>query len=147
VAAHGNDRLAAMIDALGATLLIRGTVLEVERAAGEGFSRGAATVQAAGAGAGARRRLRLELQNEFLVALEDGAPRAMVPDLISVVAADSYAPILTERLRYGQRVAVLASPAPAVWRTDEALALIGPAAFGYDLEYTQMAAAERHAGA
>ncbi|MEA2383877.1 MAG: uncharacterized protein QOH72_3848 [Solirubrobacteraceae bacterium] len=145
VAADGDDRLGAMIDALGATLLIRGTVIDVERAAGGGFSRGAATVQAAGAGA--RRRLRLELQNEFLVALEDGAPRAMVPDLISVVAADSYAPILTERLRYGQRVAVLASPAPAVWRTDEALALIGPAAFGYDLEYTQMAAAERHAGA
>jgi DUF917 family protein len=140
VAADGDDRLAAMVEALGATLLIRGTVLGVERAAGGGFSRGAATVQAAGAGD--RRRLRQELQNEFLIALEDGAPRAMVPDLISVLAADSYAPILTERLRYGQRVAVLASPAPAVWRSDAALALVGPAAFGYDLEYTRMAAGD-----
>ena len=37
----------------------------------------------------------------------------------------------TEMLRYGLRVAVLAMPAPRELKTPEALAVVGPGAFGY----------------
>ena len=116
-------------------MIIQGTVVDVERDGG-GLPRGAATVQSAGRDG--RRRVRVELQNEYLLALEDGAPCAMVPDLVSVLAADTGVPVLAERLAYGQRVTVIASPAPDVWRSEAALALVGPGAFGYDLDYTPM---------
>jgi len=135
VGAEAEGRLAAVVAALGAKVIIQGTVVDVERAGG-GLPRGAATVQSPGPDG--RRRVRVELQNEYLLALEDGAPCAMVPDLVSLLAADTGVPVLAERLTYGQRVTVVASPAPDVWRSETALALVGPKAFGYDLDYTPM---------
>jgi hypothetical protein len=73
------------------------------------------------------------MQTEFLLALEDGEVRAAVPDVISVLTAGSGEPISIEDLGHGQRVAVVAAPAPAAWRSDRALALVGPEAFGYDV--------------
>jgi DUF917 family protein len=138
IGADDSDRrLEGARAALGATVLIEGTMLDVERYAEGGFARGSATVQ--GTGSHAARRLRLELQSEFLVALEDGVALATVPDLITVLASESCAPVLTEDLRRGQRVTVLASRAPDVWRGEAALALVGPGAFGYDLAYAPIA--------
>jgi hypothetical protein len=44
-------------------------------------------------------------------------------------------PITTEYLRYGFRVVVIGMPSPQMWRTPEALKVIGPKYFGYDLDY------------
>ena len=41
----------------------------------------------------------------------------------------------TEALRYGQRVTVIALPAPAVFLSEAGLRHGGPGAFGYDLVY------------
>jgi DUF917 family protein len=41
----------------------------------------------------------------------------------------------TETLRYGQRVSVIALPAPPVLLTPKGLAHVGPRAFGYDLDF------------
>ena len=38
--------------------------------------------------------------------------------------------ITTEKLKYGQRVKVIAAAAPAMLREDDALAFVGPVAFG-----------------
>jgi DUF917 family protein len=127
----------ALGEAVGAVVLIAGKVVHVERRADDGFVRGSATVQ--GTGHDAQRQLRLELQNEFLLAVEDGAVRAAVPDMISVLASDTGDPIATERLRGGERVVVIAAPAPAVWRSRAGLAVAGPRAFGYDVEYAPVA--------
>jgi DUF917 family protein len=121
------------IGELGWTTLIAGNVLEVERQVDEGGLRSWAIVQARAHGA--RRLLRLELQNEFLLAMEDGAVRAVVPDLIAVLGADTGAPVPTEALRRGQAVIVVASPAPPLWTSEAGLALGGPTAFGYELEH------------
>src|SRR5207245_5099634 len=58
-----------------------------------------------------------------------------LPDLISVLDVESAEAITTERLRYGQRVAVIAYPCDPIWRTPGGLQLAGPAAFGYDHPY------------
>jgi DUF917 family protein len=117
-------------DAAAEILIEDAKVVDVERRSGRTVH-GHATLRAAGEPA---RRLRLELQDEYLVALEDGAVRAAVPDVIAVVTADTGEPVATGRLRHGQRVTVVALPAPAVWRTEAGLALAGPRAFGYELD-------------
>ena len=52
--------------------------------------------------------IRLEFQNENLVALERGRVLASVPDLITVLDSETADAILTETIRYGQRVTVVA---------------------------------------
>ena len=79
--------------------------------------------------------MRLELQNENLVALEQGDVMASVPDLISVLDTETADAIATERVRYGQRVTVVAMPCHPVWRTQRGLEEAGPRAFGYDFDY------------
>jgi hypothetical protein len=127
------EPLEALVDELHAALLIRGKVVDVDRRTTGGFVRGSATIDGLGDDSG--RTLVLEIQNENLVALENGVLRAIVPDLISVLDSESAEAITTERLRYGQRVAVIAYPCDPVWRTPGGLQLAGPAAFGYDHPY------------
>ncbi|MDX6707957.1 MAG: uncharacterized protein QOI48_3803 [Solirubrobacteraceae bacterium] len=130
--------LGGVLDALGsvlaATLLIEGRVVDLERRAGDETLTGSVTVRA-GSGPAGMRQLRLEMQNEYLLAFEDGALRAAVPDLICVLATESGTPIAAEELRYGQGVAVVAAPAPAIWHSGPGLALVGPRAFGYAVDY------------
>jgi uncharacterized protein len=115
----------AVAQRLGATVLIEGRITDLQR--------NSATIDGTAQDGG--RQLRIELQSGFLIALEDGAVAAAVPDLIVVLSADTAAPIATETLRRGDRVAVLAAPADEIWRTQKGLAIAGPGAFGYSVEY------------
>jgi uncharacterized protein len=130
----GSDPLAALRETLGATVLLGGKVIDVERRTGGGFVRGSLVVEGTGEHRG--RLLRVEIQNENLVAFEDGLLRASVPDLISVIDQKTADAISTESLRYGQRVSVLSWPCNPIWRTERGLATTGPRAFGYDIDYT-----------
>jgi uncharacterized protein len=128
-----HDPVAALTDELGAAVLINGKVVDVERRTTAGFVRGSATIEGLGDHAG--RTLRLEIQNENLVAREDSRLLATVPDIITVVDSESAEAISTERLKYGQRVNVIAFPCDPIWRTQRGLDLAGPRAFGYDVDY------------
>jgi DUF917 family protein len=123
----------ALIAELNAFRLVTGKVSDVERRTTSGFVRGSVVVEGLGEDAG--RLIRLELQNENLVALERGQVLASVPDLISVLDSETADAIVTERLRYGQRVTVIAFGCDPVWRTERGIAVAGPRAFGYDFDY------------
>jgi DUF917 family protein len=71
-------------------------------------------------------------QNEFLTFERAGRVEVSVPDLIVILDVDTGHAITTEVLRYGQRVAVLALPCHPLLRTPQALAVVGPQAFGLD---------------
>ena len=58
-----------------------------------------------------------------------------VPDLICVMDSLSGEAIGTETIRYGQRVTVIALPAPSILMSPKGLKHVGPRAFGYDLEF------------
>ncbi|MBB5135808.1 hypothetical protein HNP84_005552 [Thermocatellispora tengchongensis] len=131
---HESDPLGALARTLGAKRLVAGKVTDVDRRTTGGFARGTVTVEGVAEDKG--RTLTLEIQNENLVAIEDGRALAMVPDLITVVDAQTATAVQTEGLRYGQRVAVLAWPCDPLWRTPRGLETAGPRAFGYDLDYT-----------
>jgi DUF917 family protein len=128
-----DDPVAALVAEVGATRVIEGKVVDVERRTTGGFVRGSAVVEGTGADAG--RVVRLEIQNENLAAFEDGEVVASVPDLITVVDAQAGEAVATELLRYGQRVTVLAFGCHPLWRTPRGLEVAGPRAFGYDFDY------------
>ncbi len=125
--------VAALIAELGAFQLVTGKVLDVERHTTSGFVRGSVVIEGLREDAG--RLIRLELQNENLVALERGRVLASVPDLITVLDSETADAILTETIRYGQRVTVIAFACDPVWRTERGIDLAGPRAFGYDFDY------------
>ncbi len=133
VASATGDPVAALIAEIGAFRLVSGKVSDVERQTRSGFVRGSVVVEGLGADAG--RLIRLELQNENLVALERGRLLASVPDLITVLDSETADAIATERIRYGQRVTVIAFACDPVWRTEAGIAATGPRSFGYDFEY------------
>jgi len=129
------DRLIATT---GATLFFTGKITDVHRVLQGGFARGEAKISGSGDWTGAEGRI--AIQNENLVLWIDGDPVIMVPDLIMIVELETGEPITTEVLRYGQRVAVIGLPAHHLLKTPEAMAVVGPAAFGYpDLTFHPLA--------
>ena len=133
VARATGDPVAALIAEIGAFRLVGGKVSDVERRTTSGFVRGSVVIEGLGADSG--RLIRLELQNENLVALERGRVLASVPDLITVLDAETADAIASEVLRYGQRVTVIAFACDPVWRTQRGIAVAGPRAFGYEFDY------------
>ncbi|MBT8474714.1 MAG: DUF917 domain-containing protein [Rhodobacteraceae bacterium] len=123
----------AILDLEGGKTLFVGKVVDVDRVATGGFLRGKARISGLGGSQG--ESVVLEFQNEWLVALRDGDPIAMSPDLICLLDTDSGEAIGTETVRYGQRVTVIALPSPKVLRTERGLQNVGPRAFGYDFDY------------
>jgi hypothetical protein len=95
----------------------------------------------------AGRLIRLELQNEHLVALERGRLLASVPDLITVLDSETADAVSAERIRYGERVVVIAFGCDPIWRTVRGITAAGPRAFGYDFDFVpveELAAAARN---
>lgn len=126
---------------LGGRLLLRGKIVDVRRELRGGFSLGRVKLEGTDADAGTRAEI--DIQNENLVFRQGGHVQVSVPDLIVVLDADSGQPITTEVLRFGLRVAVLAFPCHPLLGTEEALAVVGPAAFGYpEVTYEPLAARE-----
>lgn len=133
-----NDPVEAAAAALGGYVLFEGKITDVERRTEEGFARGRTLVEGMGGDQGAV--LELAFQNENLVASRGEEILATVPDLISVLEAESAEPITTEELRYGLRTKVIGAPCHERWRTPEGLALVGPRYFGYDLDFVPIEA-------
>ncbi len=134
------DPFAALLELFPAThyrharVLFRGKVADVDRRTERGFALARVRLEAAD------EVMELEVQNENLIARAAGRVRAIVPDLICVLDGETAEPITTERLRYGQRVLVMAVAVPQIMRTPEALAVFGPSAFGFAEPYQPLEA-------
>ena len=126
------DSYNELLDHFMGRLIFTGKVGEINRRNERAGPRGTFTLEHLHA---PDRVMRIDFQSENLVAIEDGLPVVTVPDLISLVDSETGSPMTTESLDYGQRVHVLALPAHERWHTPEGIALAGPRAFGYDLDY------------
>ena len=142
-AAH-TDPVAAIVEAEGGRRLFVAKVRDVARRTTEGFLRGTATLEGLDADRG--RTMTIDFQNEFAVAWADGEAVAMTPDLICVIDSVDGEAVGTEMLRYGQRVSVVVLPAPPVFLSPDGLALVGPRAFGHDLDFRSAFEATADAG-
>ncbi len=117
--------------------LIDGKVVDCRHETRGGFGFGTVIIESVPKG----KQMIVEFQNEFLVARLDGVPMAMTPDIISIVDSETIRNIGSESVRYGQRVKVLAIGAPTLLRSSKALAVVGPRAFGIDLDYVPIGVA------
>lgn len=127
------DAVVALIEAERGVLLFKGKVQDVERRTTEGFLRG--TSRLAGLDGDRGAMLELAFQNEYAAAWRDGEVVATTPDIICTLDSESGEAVGTEMLRYGQRISVIALPAPEPFLTPKGLATVGPRAFGYDFDY------------
>ena len=123
----------AVLDHEGGKQLFRGKVIDVARETAGGFLRGRTVIEGIDADRGSR--MELAFQNEWAVAFRDGEPVAMTPDLLCLLDTISGSAIGTESVRYGQRVTVVALPAPELLTTPAGIAAVGPRAFGYDIDF------------
>jgi DUF917 family protein len=134
--ASHQDPSVRIAEELGGRVLLRGKVGDVARRVDRGFT--CAEVDIEGLDGDAGRLLHLSTQNEHLVVWIDGSVVATVPDLIIMLESDSGDPVLTERVRYGLRVTVVAAPCDERWRSPAGIAITGPGYFGYDTEYVSL---------
>ena len=134
---NGFDPADTVIDAAGGRVLFRGKIVDLFRRTTTAFARG--TIKLA-AFQNQDDTMEIEFQNENLIAVHNGDIVCTVPDLITLVSLEDGEPIGTESLRYGLRVAVLGMPAPDQLKTQAALDVVGPAAFGYeDIAFSPLA--------
>lgn len=129
--ARNEEPAAAVAELCHGRVLFRGKITDVERKTVQGFARGRIRLAGFGDHNGKVDEFEVVFQNENLIAWHNGAVVCTVPDLICVLNLEDGEPIGTEMLRYGLRVAVLGLPAPQELKTEAALAVVGPAAFGY----------------
>ena len=131
--ARHDDPIEAIRTALGARVIFDGRVKDVLRRTVGGFARGDAHIEGLEAHKG--HEMRIAFQNEFLIAERDGETLVTTPDMITLLDAETGAPVTADSMRYGIRVAALAYPCNEQWRTPAGLALVGPRYFGYDLDF------------
>ncbi len=129
--ARHSDPVDAVVEAMNGQILFRGKIIDVTRRTTAGFARGSMRLWSQRGG----EELHIDFQNENLIARRDGEVIATVPDLITLVTEDDGEPVGTEVLRYGLRVAVLGMPCTPQLRSEAALRVVGPRAFGYEVDY------------
>ena len=141
------DPVAAVVAAENGRVLFLGKITDVARKTQAGFVRGdlfLTEIVSTGNSqddekddkqAASPRVCKLHFQNEFLACEVDGSPTALVPDLISVLESDTGRAIGTEELKYGLRATVIVIPCSPLLCTPQALAVVGPRAFGINMDF------------
>ena len=136
---HGTAPIESLVDGIRAETqdidvvrLFDGKVVDVWRSTERGFVTGWVDLAPLN---GDNNRAHIEFRNEYLALTVNGAPRALTPDLICVLDSETADPIPTPDVRYGQRVTALGLSCHPVFRTEHALRVVGPEAFGMDHNY------------
>lgn len=112
-----------------------GKIIDVDRRTSQGFTLGHVTVQEHDQHSDT---CMITFQNENLIARRGEEVLALVPDIITIMDAETAVPITNETLRYGQRVVVMAVGVPPIMKTSVALRQFGPSAFGLTEAYVPL---------
>jgi DUF917 family protein len=122
----------------GSDELFRGKVAEVRREwqNSYGYVRGDALIEGGGLYVG--QEMSLKFQNEYLLAAVGRRLVITIPDNIIVLEARTGTPIPPEFLVSGMDLVILGLPAVEGWLTQKGLAVLGPRAFGYEVDYHRL---------
>lgn len=118
----------------GGRKLFTGKVVNVERRYDTGFTTGLVELLEIDG----EEKLEIDFQNEFLRVTQNDETVTTVPNIIAVLDSEIGKPITSDAIQYGQRVSVVAIPAPDLLETDQALDVVGPDAFGLESDYEQL---------
>ena len=119
----------------GSVEFFSGKVVDLDRRTTGGFARSTVILEDLN---GSDSTMRVEVQNENLIAFCDGEPVITTPNLICLLDCETYDPITTEYLAYGNRVVVIGMPCAPEWHRPGMLELVGPGAFGYDVDFVEL---------
>ena len=140
-----HDPVRAVAAAGGGVVLFRGIVRRSESRGERGFGWTEGHIQGTGEYAG--RHYRIFNKNENLVAWRDGRLDAASPDLISVLDPQTGWAIrggaVIGSFVVGEAVAVVGFPSHPIWRTPQAIALVGPRHFGVEEDYVPIETLQR----
>jgi len=135
-AAH-RTTVEALVDTVpGTRPLFEGKIVDLERRTAAGFARGVLTIEGLGPDRGDT--LTIDFQNEWLIARRGDRPEDVLlttPDLLVLIEQESGRALGSEAVRYGLRLFVLGMPAARELKTERALAVVGPRAFGYEAAF------------
>ncbi|TKG60798.1 DUF917 domain-containing protein [Prauserella endophytica] len=112
-----------------------GKIVDLDRHTTDGFAKGTVMIEHFD---DPGRTMRVEIQNEFLIAFDGDRPVITSPDLVCLLDHENAQPITTEMLAYGQRVDVIGLPCAPEWHREGFLDIVGPQAFGYDVDYVPL---------
>lgn len=112
-----------------------GKVVDLDRRTTDGFAKSTVILEDLH---GSDSTMRIEVQNENLIAFLDGEAVITTPNLICMLDHETRDPITTEAIAYGNRVTVIGMPCAPEWRRDGMLDLVGPQAFGYELDFVEL---------
>jgi len=119
----------------GSAEFFRGKVADLDRRTTGGFARSMVILEDL---EGGDSTMRIEVQNENLIAFLDGQAVVTTPNLICLLDCETFEPITTEYLAYGNRVVMIGMPCAPEWHRPGMLELVGPAAFGYDVDFVDL---------
>lgn len=117
-------------------MLFDGKIVDLRRETLRGWAIGHAIIESFTD----RQRVEVTFRNEYLRARNGDRTLAIVPDLICILDRETAEPITTENLKYGQRVKVVGASVPPIMRSERALEVWGPRAFGFDEQFVPIEA-------
>jgi len=115
------DPLGAVLRETNGFLLFEGTVARAEQETRSGFTW--TTLGLNGTDEAKRSSFELKAKNEFLIAHKDGELAAIAPDIITAVNPETGRCIPAEKVKKGDKLAVIGIPAPSKWRSKKGLKL------------------------
>ena len=132
----GEDPVAAIVAHLGGAQLFDGTVERIEEDPESGYQFHLCTHHLRGTGAFEGQSCAVWVKNEHHIVWVDGTPRALSPDIIALLDRADGRPLTNHEIEPGLNVAVIATPPlDSRWRSDRGIALLGPRAFGFDIDF------------
>lgn len=140
----GSDPVAAVAEHLNGVHLFDGRVERTDEASESGYQFHICTHHITGTGAFTGRECAVWVKNEHHIVWIDGEPKALSPDIIAVFDRATGHPLTNHQIEIGREVAVIAvPPLDPRWRSEKGIELLGPRAFGFDIDYQPV---ERLAG-
>jgi len=115
------DPIKAVLKETNGFLLFDGIVAKSEQETRSGFTW--TTLKLKGTHGKKRSSFELKAKNEFLVARKDGKLAAIAPDIITAVKHEDGKCISAEKVKKGDKLAVIGIPAPSKWRSEKGLKL------------------------
>lgn len=128
----GGDTASAICEANEGKVLFRGAVRDYTCETREGFNFG--EIHLDGEKEYTGETYRIWFKNENIISYRNGEVDVMAPDLICMIGEDGN-PVTTPNFSTGDKMTVIALPAPEIWTTPEGLECFGPKHFGLDAPY------------
>lgn len=135
----GRDPIAALVEISGGYRLFEGVVTSSEEHGERGFNW--VEAEFAGTGAYEGETYRVYVKNENIVGWRNGELDAVSPDYIynlDPATGQSTLGVGYGGYVVGEHVVFVGVPAPAPWRSERGIDLIGPRHFGFDFDYVPL---------